>query len=284
MKLLTFKWLGTERFGFLSEDEKTVFAVRSDSKNTPQSLMEFIELGSNSPDLLQQKASLDELDKEGLELLPPICPKAIFCIGLNYSDHAKEMGKEKTEYPTVFFRLPRNHVAHGEIIVAPKLSDTLDWEAELVVIIGKGGRYISSGEALDHVFGYSIYNEGSVRDYQHHTSQFGLGKCFQGSGAFGPVIVTADEFGNPYGQSIETRIDGEVVQSGPISNMLHTIEDVIEYISSTTELMPGDIICTGTPAGVGAGMKPQRFLKDGEQVDIHISGIGTLSNPVKSEA
>lgn len=266
------------------DDGKTVLTADSGNTGMPNSILDLIKLESDSfVQQLEQNPSVKRLNFEDLDILPPVEPGAIFCIGLNYSDHAAEVGKEKTEFPTLFFRLARNHVGNGKAIVAPDLSNTLDWEGELVVVIGKGGRYIPASKAMEHVFGYSIYNEGSVREYQHHTTQFGLGKSFQASASFGPIIVTTDEFGNPYEKVIETRIDGEVVQSGSVSNMLHKIEDVIEYISSATELMPGDIICTGTPAGVGAGMSPQRFLKPGEQVDISISGIGVLSNPIIAE-
>lgn len=284
MKLLTFKWHGVERLGWLLDDKKTVLAVDQKDTDLPQSIMDLINCGSYSPDqLLQVEDKLERLNIDDLDILPPIVPGTIFCVGLNYSDHAKEVGLEKTKYPTLFLRLARNHVAHGKAIQVPLISNTLDWEGELVAVIGKRCRHISADQALSYVFGYSIYNEGSVRKFQGHTSQFGLGKNFEASAAFGPVIVTADEFGNPYEKTIETRIDGELVQSAPVSNMLHKIEDVIEYISSAMELLPGDIISTGTPAGVGVGMKPPRFLREGEQVDISISGIGTLSNPVKKE-
>jgi len=281
LKLLTFKHSGLNRLGWLLEDEKTVLSVDPDDANMPHSIMDVIK---RDPDQLTsaqenlQKYNIDELD-----ILEPIVPSAIFCVGLNYADHAAEVKKAESEKPTIFFRLPRSHVAHRQPLMVPTCSDTLDWEGELAVIIGKGGRHISTDHALAHVFGYSIYNEGSVREFQGHSSQFGLGKNFQASGAFGPVIVTADEFGDPYQHEIQTRISGEQVQSAPISLMLHRIENVIAYLSSATELQPGDVICTGTPAGVGVGMRPRRYLKDGETLEVSISGIGTLTNPVRAE-
>jgi 2-keto-4-pentenoate hydratase/2-oxohepta-3-ene-1,7-dioic acid hydratase in catechol pathway len=221
---------------------------------------------------------------ETIQLLPPIAnPSAIFCVGLNYAEHEREAPVKGTDYPTIFLRLARNQIAQGQPMITSVLSDTLDWEGELVVIIGKAGRHIKAANAFDQIFGCSIYNEASVRGFQHHTSQFGMGKNFEGTGAFGPCLVTADEFGNPYDHSIETRIDGEVVQVAKIDDMLHRIEDVIEYISSATTLLPGDIICTGTPAGVGAARKPQRFLKPGETVSVSVTGIGTLKNQVMAE-
>lgn len=168
-------------------------------------------------------------------------------------------------------------------MISPDVSATLDWEGELVAIIGKAGRHIAPEDALSHVFGWSIYNEASVRAFQHHSSQFGMGKNFEGTGAFGPCVVTADAFGDPYAGRIETRLNGEVVQSAPIDQMTHRIEDVIAYLSQATTLLPGDLVLTGTPSGVGAARKPQRFMKPGETVSVTISGIGTLTNPVHAE-
>ncbi|MBT5032372.1 MAG: fumarylacetoacetate hydrolase family protein [Proteobacteria bacterium] len=284
MKLLTFKHQGEGRLGWLLEDQQTVLAVDPNDSNMPQSIMDIIKRGPYAREqLTSARKSLENLKLDDLQLLEPIVPSAIFCVGVNYTDHAKEMGRKLTEHPTLFWRLARNHVPHGEPLWAPTLSQTLDWEAELAVIIGKGGRYIAAEHAREHIFGYSIYNEGSVREYQKHTVQYGLGKAFHASAAFGPWIVTADEFGDPYEHQIESWVSGEKMQDASISLMLHRIEDTIEYISSATELKPGDIISTGTPSGNGAGRNPQRFLQDGDTVKITISGIGTLSNPVEAE-
>ena len=160
---------------------------------------------------------------------------------------------------------------------------TLDWEGELVAVIGKSGRHIPKEKAMEHVFGYSIYNEGTVRGYLNHTSQLGMGKNFQASSSFGPLIVTADEFGDPYAHRIKTVVNGEEMQNGSVDNMIHRIEDVIAYLSEGMTLQPGDIICTGTPAGVGSGMNPPRFLEPGQSVSVSIDGIGTLTNPVEDE-
>lgn len=285
MKLLTFKYRGFERLGWLQDDGATVLAVDASDMSMPQSVMDVIKRGSYARKQVEKAAdSLEKLNLKDLEILAPIAnPGAIICVGLNYSDHVAEVAKNETKFPTIFFRLARCNVAHGEPMLVPTVSDTLDWEGELVVVIGKGGRHIAADHALDHVFGYSIFNEGSVRAFQRHSTQFGMGKNFQATGAFGPVVVTADEFGDPYQHKVETRVDGEVVQSASIAQMLHRIEDVIAYVSSAVELVPGDIICTGTPGGVGAARKPPRFLKDGETVEVTISGIGTLSNPVRAE-
>ena len=288
MKFLTFKTHGSAvvRLGWLLEDETTLVSVDPSDENLPHSINELIErgdLGLRQLDQAQELHALDRYTIDEIEFLEPLVPNSIVCVGLNYSDHAKEVGKELTEHPTIFFRLARSHVPHKQPIVVPSCSDTLDWEGELAVIIGKGGRHIQIEHAQQHIFGYSIYNEGSVRKFQSHSSQFGLGKNFQASGAFGPVVVTADQFGDPYQHQIETRIDGEVVQSASISNMMHSIEKVIVYLSTAMDLQAGDVICTGTPSGVGVARNPRRFLKHGETVEVKISGIGTLVNPVIDE-
>ena len=286
MKFLTFKHNHNVRFGWLLEDQKTIASVDPKDQTLPQSLIEVAESGVEAQQALiaaHQNQSFERFNIDEIEFLEPLVPGAIVCVGLNYSDHAAEVGKELTDHPTIFFRLARSHVPHKQAIYTPNCSDTLDWEGELAVIIGKGGRHISAVNAKQHIFGYSIYNEGSVRRFQRHSTQFGLGKNFQASGAFGPVVVTADEFGDPYQHHIQTRIDNEVVQSASISNMLHSIEKVIAYLSTAMVLQAGDVICTGTPSGVGVARNPRRFLKHGETVEVEISGIGTLTNPVLDE-
>ena len=286
MKFLSFKVDGRTRYGWLYDDEQLIISPNTEDTDVPQSLFDFVRGAGDALQQLtnlQKKRQVQYFNIADIEYLEPIEPTAIICVGLNYSDHAEEVGKEKTKYPTIFFRLARSHVAHQKTLIVPKASDTLDWEGELAVVIGKGGRHIAADQALDHVFGYSIYNEGTVRKFQGHTSQFGLGKNFQASGAFGPVIVTADEFGDPYSHHLETRINDEIVQSASIDLMLHRIEDVIAYLSTAMPLQAGDMICTGTPAGVGLARKPRRFLQGGEVVNVTISGIGTLQTPVSNE-
>jgi 2-keto-4-pentenoate hydratase/2-oxohepta-3-ene-1,7-dioic acid hydratase in catechol pathway len=282
LKFLAFKWRGFERLGWLLDDEETVLAIDRESKGMPQTIMDVIKRGPYARHQIKKaEDSLDRLNINDLELLPPITPREIFSVDSNASTPAEENYLGLTTYPTISLRITRNHVTHGQAIEIPKLSKTLVSEGKLVVIMGKGGRYIGRQNALRHVFGYSIYNEGSVRDYQNHTPQLGLGKIFDASAAFGPAIVTADEFGDPNEQTIETRIDGEVVHSAPISNMRHKIEDVITYISSAIELAPGDMICLGVPTDTNA--ESTRFLQKDERMDISISRIGTLSNLIKDE-
>ena len=284
MKLLSFHLNEYTRLGWLQDNGKTVLSPALNDPALPKTMMDMINGGDQArQQLISARDDLDVFEYSQLEILSPVPTEGIFCIGMNYHDHAKEAGATPSEYPVLFLRLPRNHVAHKVPMWIPSASDTLDWEGELVAVIGKGGRHISRDNAMRHVFGYSIYNEGTVRGYLNHTAQLGMGKNFEASGSFGPCVVTADAFGDPYAHSIETRIDGEVVQNGSIDLMIHRIEETIVYLSEGTNLQPGDIICTGTPGGVGGIRKPPRYLKSGELIEVTIDGIGTLSNPIHRE-
>ena len=220
-----------------------------------------------------------------VELLPVIPdPPAIWCVGVNYDEHRQETGREATKYPTLFLRIAASQVGHLQAMVRPKASVELDYEGELAVVIGTPGRHIPESEAMHHVAGYSCYNDGSVRDWQRHTTQFGPGKNFHRTGAFGPWLVTADEIPDPYRQTLVTRVSGDELQRTEIGAMTFKIEFLIHYLSTVYELQAGDVISTGTPGGVGAKRKPPRFLKAGDVVEVEISGIGVLSNPVQDEA
>ena len=284
MKFLSFNLLGFERLGWLLDDGETVLAVDRESRGMPQTLKDVIKRGPYALHQIKQaEDSMERLninDKE-IELLPPIIPWATFSIATNSSDPAEAEKLKNAVNPTINLRTPRNHVAHGVVIDIPLKTKTLECEAKLVVVIGRTGRYISLEHASRYVFGYSIYNEGSVKEFEDHTSQFGLGRMFDTSTAFGPYIVTADEVGDPYQQTIETNINGEVVQSTSLAKMRHTIEEAIVYISSAVTIFPGDIICIGVPANDEP--KLQRFMQIKDQMDISISGVGTLSNEVNDE-
>ena len=224
------------------------------------------------------------LNLTDVTLLPPVQnPDKIICIGLNYMTHIKETGRDKPEKPAIFTRYPSSLVGHRVPMIRPNASDWFDFEGELAVIIGKPGRNISEDRAMDHVAGYSCFNDGSIRDYQRHTSQFWAGKNFDRSGSMGPWLVTADELNDPAAQFMVTRLNGEVVQSTPIADLAFNIGELIAYLSIVTELLPGDIIATGTPSGVGLFREPKLFMKQGDRIEIEISGIGTLSNSIEDE-
>jgi 2-keto-4-pentenoate hydratase/2-oxohepta-3-ene-1,7-dioic acid hydratase in catechol pathway len=207
-------------------------------------------------------------------------PPRIFCIGLNYRDHAKESGMEIPKFPVVFFKLTPSIVGPGEAIVLPSITQEPDYEAEFAFVIGEGGFQIPASEAQSHVYGYTIINDVSARDIQFSTSQWSLSKSLPTFCPMGPAIVTADEIADPHALDVQLSIDGEVLQHSNTSELIFKIPELIEYISSITPLLPGDIVSTGTPFGVGLGRNPKRWLKPGETVTITIEGLGQLTNPV----
>ena len=219
-----------------------------------------------------------------LSLLPVIPnPGQIFCIGLNYAEHVRETGKQVTDTPVIFLRLPQSQVAHGQDIVRPTESHRLDYEAEIAIVIGKGGRRISEANAWDHIAGYSCYNDGSVRDWQVATSQWTPGKNFWRTGAFGPWLVTADEIAPGQVMRLQTVLNGQVLQDSSTDKMIHSIPRQIAYISTFIPLQPGDVIVTGTPGGVGNKREPQIFMKPGDVCEIVVDAIGTLRNGIRDE-
>lgn len=223
--------------------------------------------------------------------LLPVIPHAekIVCSVRNYMDHHKEavasgLNRELSDFPPIFLRVWRSQVAHEAPIVRPNASESLDWEGELAVIIGRGGRDIPVQDAWNHVAGYSCYNDASVREFQFHAKQIAAGKNFEGTGAFGPWMVTADEVEAGRPLKIETRLNDEVVQSGDTGQMIFDIPQLINYASTIFTLAPGDVIVTGTPAGVGFSRKPPRFMKPGDVVEVEIEGIGVLRNPIVQQS
>ena len=226
---------------------------------------------------------------EEVEYLPVVTqPEKIVCAVRNYLDHHNEaiaagLNRELSEFPPIFLRVWRSQVGHNQPIIKPRVSDTLDWEGELAVIIGEGGRDISEQDAWKHVAGYSIYNDASVREWQFHAKQIASGKNFEGTGAFGPWMVTADEVEPGRVLKLATRLNGETVQSSDTSYLIFSIPQLIAYASTIFTLTPGDVIVTGTPAGVGFGRKPPRYMKAGDVVEVEIEAIGTLRNEVKDQ-
>lgn len=267
-------------------DDESFVALPEAAPELPRSLRDILELGDDAMARAKAAAEGRSADHRLADVLvEPLIPEppAIWCVGVNYAAHREETGRKPSEHPTMFMRIGASQVGHGQAMVVPKASPMLDYEGELAVIIGKGGRHISQADAMSHVAGYTCYNDGSVRDWQRHTSQFGPGKNFYRTGGFGPWLLTVDELANPYDQTLVTRVSGEELQRTPIDLMLFRIEKLIEYLSTVYPLNPGDVISTGTPAGVGWKRDPQRFLVAGDVVEVEISGVGTLSNPVVDE-
>ena len=213
----------------------------------------------------------------------PVIPDArkIVCVGLNYREHRAETGRPDTVHPTLFNRWADSQIGHDQPLLKPKESDKFDWEGELAVIIGKEGRRIPREKAMSYVAGYSCYNDGSVRDWQRHTSQFMPGKNFPATGGFGPWMVTTDELKDITKQTLTTRVNGVVKQQATIDMMIFDIPEQIAYISAWTTLRPGDVIVTGTPGGVGFARNPPEFMKVGDTCEIEITGVGKLRNVIK---
>lgn len=211
-------------------------------------------------------------------------PDKILCIGLNYAAHIKETGREKPKYPSIFTRYSSSVLGHENPLLRPAVSKEFDYEGELAVIIGKAGRNIRAEEAADYIAGYSCFNDGSIRDFQRHTTQFWPGKSFDDTGSMGPWMVTKDELPNPEEQHLRTRVNGQEVQTTPISDLAFSIGEIIAYVSTVTKLLPGDVIATGTPGGVGKFREPQLYMFAGDRVEVEITGIGTLSNPIADAA
>ena len=225
-----------------------------------------------------------ELGWSDLTVLPVIPdPAKILCIGLNYQKHKQETGRPDVDNPTIFTRFADTQIGHGQPLVKPNVTERFDYEGEMAVIIGRAGRNIAEVDALDHIAGYACYNEGSVRNWQRHTSQFTPGKNFPGTGAFGPYLVTPQEVGDYRALPIQTRLNGRVMQEATLADLIFPVEQLIAYVSQFTPLAPGDVIVSGTPGGVGDKRDPPVYMVPGDTVEVEIGALGILRNPVVAE-
>lgn len=280
MKLMMFKKGSGSALGFV--EGSNVIDVSSVG-----TLQDVIAGGASS--LAAVKAAAAKGAKQPLSgvkaALPIARPGKFLCIGLNYALHAAEGGHATPTYPALFPRFPSSLVAAGEPVIRPKVSTQLDYECELTIVVGKGGRHIPESKALDHVFGYTLFNDVSVRDFQRKGAQWTPGKNFDGTGPLGPVVVTADEL--PPGASglrIQTRVNGEVMQDSNTSDMIFSTARIIAILSEFMTLEPGDLIATGTPSGVAHARKPPAWMKAGDKVEVEVEKIGILANPIVDEA
>ena len=230
-------------------------------------------------------AAGEAVDEATLNFLPPITkPSKIICLGLNYRDHAEESGLGIPEFPVLFARFPSSLTGHGAPVILPKVSSQLDWEAELVVVLSKGGKNIGEADALNHVAGYSVFNDASIRDYQLRTPQWTAGKNFDDTGAFGPYLVTPEELpAGAAGLKIECRVNGQIMQSSNTGNLIFTVANTIHRLSTFMTLEAGDMLVMGTPGGVGVARDPQVWMKAGDVCEVEIEGVGLLSNPIVAE-
>ena len=291
MKFVSFERTGEESFGIVQDDRIVDLKARL-ARRYPD-LKSFIgepDWRALAEQACQQGAG--EIPFDGATLLPVIPnPDKILCVALNYNDHVAEAnahlpgGREVPKFPMMFARMADTLIGHREAIIRPKVSDHLDYEAELLVVIGGPvPRYVKPEEALPYIFGYSAMNEGSIRDYQFHSRQLTPGKNFYRTGSVGPWLVTADEIPDPQALDIEFRLNGAVLQKANTSDMIFSVAKLISYVSEWLPLKPGDIIASGTMGGVGFTRKPPIFMKPGDCAEVEISGIGILKNGIFDEA
>ncbi|OLN23824.1 hypothetical protein BTO30_02445 [Domibacillus antri] len=285
MKWVSFNYKGNEQYGMYNEHEKTVVNV-SALKDAPKTLLEAI----GQPEFLEKAVlaagSASKIQESEVKMLAPIPrpSKNIFCVGKNYRDHAIEMGGEASvpEHPMIFTKAPTTVSANHDVIPAyESLTEYLDYEGELAVIIGKRGKAIAREDALHYVFGYTIINDVTARDIQNRHKQYFLGKSLDATCPMGPWIVTKEEIADPHHLDITTKVNGEIRQQSNTSQFIFPIDEIIHVLSRGMTLEPGDIIATGTPAGVGFAMNPKGTLQSGDTVDITIEGVGVLSNKVE---
>lgn len=281
MKLISYHYAGKARFGAVHNDEVTEL---SDRVSAP----DLVALIADAQQLEQAKAiaanSAPDYKLGQVDLDPVIPqPRKVVCVGINYVKHAEEAGRKVGEYPVIFQRYSETVLAHGKPLLRPKVSTNFDFEAELAVVIGKGGSHIDPKSAMDHVAGYTCFNDASVRDWQFHTHQYGMGKNFRATAAVGPWLVTADEIADYRTLSIQGLLNGQLMQEGKLSELAFDIPALIAYISQALPWHPGDILATGTPSGIGFKRTPPVFLKEGDTFEVVIPGVGILSNPVVDE-
>ena len=283
MKFVSFNHQGLDSWGVVNGDSV------ADMGDVSPTLLDFL----SSPQYAQRASLAAKAAKHvplaAIRYLPVIVkPEKVICVVRNYLDHHNEavasgLKVEMSGFPPLFLRYARSQVGHGAPILRPLVSAQLDFEGELAVIIGKHGRHIPEAAAMDHVTGYSIYNDGSVREFQFHAKQIAAGKNFDDTGAFGPFMVTADEIVDPHDLDLKTRLNGVQVQASNTKHMIFNIPKLINYASQIFELVPGDVIVTGTPSGVGFSRKPPLFMKEGDVVEVEIEKVGLLRNPIRNE-
>lgn len=286
MKLTSFRQDGQVRFGVITADG--VIDLNAAQPQVPADLGAALWQGVDLKAAAEAAIASDapRIPLAGISYAAPVArPGKIICLGLNYFDHAKEGGRDKPDYPWFFFRGATSLIAHGEPGIRPRVSERFDYEAELAVVIGKKARHLTPDNALDCVFGYSVFNDMSVRDYQKKTPQWTIGKNFDGTGGFGPVLLTADELPpGATGLHIESRLNGQVMQSANTSDMIWSVAETLVILTECMTLEPGDLIIMGTPAGVGQARTPPVWMKHGDVIEIEIENLGLLSNPIQDEA
>ena len=282
MKLTSFSRNNVAGYGAVADGGIIDLTLAIEGASDLKSLLEADGLAKAADYALGRSA---DYALEEIEFLPliPNAPKVI-CVAVNYQAHAREAGRTIAEYPVLFHRHAQTQVGHRASLLVPKVSEQLDFEGEIAVVLGRGGAHIAPADAMNYVAGYSCYNEASVRDWQFHVHQYSMGKNFNATGGFGPWLVTRDEIPDPDALTVTTTLNGEQMQFGEFNDVAFGIPALISYVSQALPWCPGDVLVTGTPGGVGFKRKPPIFLKKGDVVEVEVNLVGTLVNPVANEA
>ncbi len=284
MKIASFQHAGRATYGVLRGDDEFLLPDDEFLRRHPD--LRSVLAAQALPALAEATAAgaraVRAADIRALPVIPE--PGKIICVGLNYKTHVAETKRADSEYPSLFLRFTDSLAAQGDEVLRPSFSERFDWEGELAFVIGKGGRHIARADAFEHIAGYACFNDVSVRDWQRHTHQFTPGKNFPGTAPFGPYLVTRDEVPDVTRLTLETRLNGEVMQHASVGDLIFDIPTIVEYVSRFTPLSPGDVIATGTPGGVGDRREPPRYMKHGDTVAVEITGLGTLSNRIGTDA
>jgi len=281
MRFVSFESGGEASYG-VWQDEKSWLQAPSDFVAKYPDLKSVISAGQLSQLATATRVAGRVIQAGSAKLLPVIPnPGKIFCVGLNYKSHVAEMKRADSEFPAIFIRFADSLNAHDAPLPKPAVTQRFDFEGELAIIIGKSGRHITTNKAWDYIAGYACFMDGTARDWQRHTHQWGPGKNFPKTGPLGPFMATREVIPDVNTLTLETRLNGEVMQNASVANLIFTLPEVIAYISGFTELSPGDVIATGTPGGVGDKREPALYMKTGDVIEVEITGLGTLRNVVE---
>jgi 2-keto-4-pentenoate hydratase/2-oxohepta-3-ene-1,7-dioic acid hydratase in catechol pathway len=285
LRIISYRYNGSDGLGIMVDDKNfaELSGIAPDLPTTMIGLLNVDNWQAKAAAAVEGKVADLSISDVHLQPLVSDTP-VIWCVGVNYKEHQEETGRGAQEEPMFFIRTNHGLIGAYDPIIRPNISDKLDFEGELAVIIGKGGRHISKEKAHEHIAGYAIFNDGTIRDWQRHTIQFCPGKNFEGTGPLGPWMMTPDEFGDPYEQELTTRLNGEIVQHTSIADMDHKIDKQIEYLSTIHTLRPGDVISTGTPGGVGSRREPPLWMKPGDIVSVEVTGLGLIENKIEQES
>jgi len=278
VRWMSFEKAGRASYGVVVGDGVVDVGMRRPEQRTLKELLATGELTQAGADAIKRQP---DHALKNVRFLPVITdPDKILCVGINYKAHQEETGRQATSHPTIFVRFAAAQVGHEQPLLKPLESEALDYEGEIALVIGKPCRRAAVADALGYVAGFSCYNDGSIRDFQRHTTQFTPGKNFSGTGGFGPWMMTPDEIGDLGAMELTTRLNGEVMQKATASLLIFGFAEIIAYCSIFTELVPGDVIVTGTPGGVGAARNPPVFMKEGDVIEVAVTPIGVLRNRV----